>query len=214
VIDASHETLRPPEGENFADAVTVSWADAERGWFGMARIGVAAGDGSTLAILFRGREPVGALAQGGLEVPAGADWADLAVGPLRTTIEQPLERWTMAWDGAEQGFALELEAVGAPAELAASDPVAGLGGMQGYEQLVRVRGTVRAGGETVTVDGVGQRGHSWGVADWSRLELVRTVSAWMGPDRGGFVLSALRPAGSGNHADEAVWAAIVEATPP
>jgi hypothetical protein len=126
------------------------------------------------------------------------------------TVEAPLERWTAAWNGSDHGFSLEVEAIGAPAELAPDDPVAELGGMAGYEQLVRVRGTVRSGAGSVQIDGLGQRGHSWGVADWSRLELVRTVSAWLGEGDGGIVLSSMRPAGAAGHDAEAVWAAVVE----
>ena len=211
---AELETARPSTGEGFADAVTLSWADDARGLYGMARLGVADGQGSALAVLFQGREAVAALAQGGVEVAAGADWTSMALAGLSTTVEAPLERWTFGWDGSEQGFALEVDAVAAPAELSAAEPVARLGGMEGYEQLVRVRGTVRIGTDEVAVAGLGQRGHQWGVADWSRLELVRTVGAWLGEEQGGIVLSALRPAGASGHAEEAVWSAIVERGEP
>ena len=42
--------------------------------------------------------------------------------------------------------------------------------MEGYEQFCRVRGTMvgRA------VDGLGQRGHSWGNPDWDKIALTRT----------------------------------------
>ena len=136
-----------------------------------------------------------ALAQGALDAPAGADWADVEVGGLRTTVVAPLERWTVAWEGTDQGFELELEAVSAPAELESADPVARLGGMAGYEQLVRVRGTVRAGGER----DAGRRPRpARPLVGRRRLEparAVRTVSAWLGEEEGGIVLSSLRPAG-------------------
>jgi hypothetical protein len=215
VIGPEHERRRPVTGDGFADAVTISWGDDEAGWYGLARLGLTGdGQGSALAVLFAGREPVGALAQGGLETEADADWAALQLGALRTTVEDPLECWTVAWDGEQQGFELELRAIGAPAELADTDPVARLGGMAGYEQLVHVRGTVYAGAGQATVDALGQRGHSWGVADWSRLELVRSVSAWLGEERGGVVLSSLRPAGARGHDEETVWAAVVERGEP
>jgi hypothetical protein len=182
-------------GEGFADAVTISFADAGRGWFGLARLGTTSDGTSALAVLFRGREAVGALAQGGL----GPDET-----PLRMTVEAPLERWTAAWDGDDCGFELALEAVAAPVERA--------GGLDGYEQLVRATGTVRAGGETAQIEGAGQRGHTWGVADWSSLELVRTVAAWLGD--GGIVLESLRPERAAGHDAEQVWAALVESGEP
>jgi hypothetical protein len=210
VTTPADETRHAPEGEGFADAVTVSWADDARGWYGMARLGLAGADqGSALAVVFRGREPLAALALGGLEVPAAADWPDLDLAGLRMTTEAPLERWTVTWAGTDHRVELALEAISAPAQLAGADPVAALGGMTGYEQLVRVRGRVRSGGETVELDGFGQRGHTWGTADWSRLELTRTVSAWLGEEHGGVVLSAMRPDGARAHGEEAVWAALV-----
>ena len=180
----------------FADAVTVTFADAERGWFGMARLGRADGTGSALAVLFRGREPVAALAEGSLQ-PSGEDWADLRVGPLHSSVNAGFERWTVGWD---DHFALELEAASAPVERR--------GGMEGYEQLVRVRGTVTVDGETAEIDGLGQRGHAWGVVDWSSLELVRGVSAWLG--EGGIVLESLRPERANGHDAEEIWASLVE----
>jgi hypothetical protein len=215
VTDAALETRRPATGEDFADAVTVSWADPERGWYGMARLGLAGdGRGSALAVLFKGREAVAALARGALDVAGDADWSALELAGLRMTVEAPLERWTVAYAGTDAGFDLELEAISAPAEPAGTDPIAALGGMTGYEQLVAVRGRVQAAGETAQVDGLGQRGHAWGVADWSRLELTRSVSAWLGEEHGGVVLSSLRPAGAAAHDEEAVWAARVEQGEP
>jgi hypothetical protein len=86
--------------------------------------------------------------------------------------------------------------------------------MEGYEQLVRVRGRVQVGADAAEVDGLGQRGRSWGVADWSRLELARSVSAWLGERHGGALLSSLRPAGAAGHDEEAVWAARVDGGDP
>ena len=182
-------------GEGFADAVTVSFGDPERGWFGLARIGATSDGASALAVLFRGRQTVGVLAHGP---------GDEGEAPMRMTVDAPLERWSVAWDGPDCGFELAVSAVAAPVERA--------GGLDGYEQLVRVQGTVRAGDETAPVDGLGQRGHTWGVADWSSLALVRTVNAWMGD--GGIVLESLRPAKAKGHDAEEVWAALVERGEP
>lgn len=177
-------------GEGFADAVTVSFADPERGWFGMARLGVTGEGASALAILFRGREVAGALAEG--ELTEGS-------GPLTMTVDEPFERWTVRWDGEESGFDLSLTAACAPADRGV--------GMDGYEQLVQVEGTVRSGDETVAVNGSGQRGHAWGVVDWKGIGLIRTVSAWVGD--GGVVLESVRPEKAAGHDAEDIWAALV-----
>ena len=75
--------------------------------------------------------------------------------------------------------------------------------------VVRVHGTV-AGRE---VDCLGQRGHSWGKADWKKLTLARTVSAWF-DDGTAAILTAVRSSSAKHHADEDVVAhVIVEGEP-
>ena len=182
-------------GEGFADSVTVAFGDDALGLFGLARLGVADGQGSALAVLFRDREPLGAIADGGLEV-SGDDWADRSAGPLRARVLAPLERWSVSWEGR---FELEFTAASAPAETSG-------GGMEGYVQLCTVTGTV----DGVRFEGLGERRHEWGVADWKELELVRTVSVWLGDEDGGVALSSLRPAGARGHDEEQVSAALVE----
>ena len=55
-------------GEGFTDAVTFAFADREAGFFGLARAGIADGQGSALGVLFAGREPVSLVAEGGFAV--------------------------------------------------------------------------------------------------------------------------------------------------
>jgi hypothetical protein len=74
---------------------------------------------------------------------------------------------------------------------------------------VRVRGSATVGGERIAIDGLGQRGRSWGAPDWDRIELARTVSAWLGDDLA-VSLTAIRPSGKRDHAAEAVAASILE----
>ena len=109
-------------------------------------------------------------------------------------VVEPLHRWRATCEGL---FDLDVEALSGPVEVE-------VGGTRGYEQLCRVRGT--AGSRRL--DCLGQRGHSWGSADWSKLELARTVSAWL-DDRTAITLSAVRDASAKHHADEAVAAHLV-----
>jgi hypothetical protein len=210
VIAAADEAVH----EAATDSVTFSFGDASAELYGLARLGLSpAGDGSrqgsALALLFSGREPVAAVARGGLPVADGAGWEALELGGVRATVEAPLERWTVSFDAGDgHGFALELTALGDAAALDAGAPAAELGGMAGYEQPCRVRGTVRAGGRERGFTGLGQRGHAWGDADWERIELARTVTAWT--DVASAALTAIRPAGASDHAAEATWAALWE----
>ena len=185
-------------GEGFTDAVTFAFADREAGFFGLARAGVADGQGSALGVLFAGREPVSLVAEGGVAVE-DADWDELNLPGLTVRTLEPHARWQVVL-ATEPGFELEFEAASPPAEF---EP---LGGMEGHERLCRVRGT--AAGRPI--DCLGQRGRSWGTADWGEIALTRSLGAWLdeGPS---VVYSAVRPAGAKSHAEEARWGALLDA---
>ena len=120
----------------------------------------------------------------------------VAVETAGVTVEvvEPLQRWRAALADV---FDLEVEALSGPVD-------ASVGGSNGYEQLCRVRGTARGR----QIDCLGQRGHSWGKADWSKLELARTLSAWL-DERTAVTVSAVRDASAKHHADEEVAAHVV-----
>ncbi|HEX5955908.1 MAG TPA: hypothetical protein VFY37_08235 [Solirubrobacterales bacterium] len=211
---ADLEAIRAPTGPAFADAVTFAFGDASAQLYGLARIGLSPGEdgegprGSALAVLFSGREPVAAIARGGLEVAGGAGWDSIALGGLRMDVTEPLRDWTVAMEGEQQGFELRFQALSPPALIAGDDAVARAGGMEGYEQLCGVTGTVRVGGKAVQVRCLGQRGHGWGEPDWDRIEAARTIAAW--PEAGyGLALTSVRPEGAA-HAEEPSWAALLD----
>ena len=211
---AALEDVRTPTGPAFADAVTFAFGDASAQLFGLARIGLSPGaDGSgpqasALAVLFSGREPVAAIARGGLEIPEDAGWSAVSAGGLRMEVREPLQHWSVAMEGPEHGFELHFQALSPPALIGADDAIARAGGMEGYEQLCGVSGTVRTGGRTATVRCLGQRGHAWGEPDWERIEAARTVCAWPG-EGFGLTLASVRPVGA-THAQEPAWAALLD----
>jgi len=148
--------------------------------------------------VFEGTEPVAVRADGSV--------TDGAPAGVTHEVVEPLRRWRVAFG---DDFALDVEALAPPAVLDDRSPVARLGGMGGYDQLCRFRGTARGR----RVDCLGQRGHSWGAPDWSRLGLTRTVSAWLDTETAVSV-SAVRPASAKHHADEAVAATLFQGGVP
>ncbi|MCW3041037.1 MAG: hypothetical protein JWM31_2942 [Solirubrobacterales bacterium] len=217
-ITSAHELPQPSSSPAFSDAVTYAFGDAEADVFAVARVGLSSGpegepQGSGLAIVFAGREPVSVRAAGGLPVTSASFDAVAAAG-VSTTTAVPLEQWALSVENEDGTVALALTftAVSAPGEVEAGSAVAKTGGMQGYEQLCRVSGTARVRGGTRTIDCLGQRGHSWGAPDWDRLVLARTVSAWAGEDLG-VALTTVRPAKAKSHADEAVQASVFAREP-
>ena len=214
MIEPEQERARTPTGPAFADAVTFAFGDAGAQLYGLARIGISpaedggARSGSALAVLFSGRDPIAAIARGGIDVAAEADWAAIELGGLRMSVDTPLTGWHVAMEGEEHGFELRFRALSPPAGIDPSDPVARAGGMAGYEQLCGVEGTVRAHGREHGLRCLGQRGHGWGEPDWGRIEEARTLAAW--PAEGfGLAFSSVRPQGA-EHAEEPKWAALLD----
>jgi hypothetical protein len=211
-VDPALEGPRPLDRPGASDAITVAFGDAAAQVFGIARVGRAVGaDGtvqaSGLGLLFADGELVEVRAEGG--EAAGESWADAVAGGVRTTVGEPLRSWSMRFDGEDGtlGFDVKLRAASTPAALDPASEVAKLGGMAGYEQLVTVEGTVRAGGASRQVACRGQRGHSWGAPDWERISLARTVGVWF-DDGTGMALTAVRPAKKDDHGAEAVGGSL------
>ncbi len=192
-IGPEHE--EPQAGDPGAtDAVTFSFGDPVARVFGLARAGLVPGDPpsrSGMGVLFEGTEPVAVRAEGDGEAPAG----------VTTEVVEPLRRWRV---GFEDVFDLDVQALAPPAVLAPDEPAARAGGMQGYEQLCRLRGTVRGR----QVDCLGQRGHSWGRPDWSKIASARTLSAWLDTETA-VTVTAVRPKSAKHHDDEAVAAYLL-----
>jgi hypothetical protein len=208
-VGPDHEAPRPEGGDGFSDAVTFAFGDERADLYGVARLGLAGGAASGLVILFHDGDPVVVSAEGGIEVARSPGWDDVSAAGLDTEIVEPLHAWRLHYAGDEASLDLDLRALGAVAELDAAHPAAKAGGMSGYEQQCRVTGTAIFGGRRISIDGLGQRGHSWGAPDWERIAVARTVSAWLGDDLA-VALTAIRPAGKTEHGSEAIAATILE----
>ncbi|QEC49981.1 hypothetical protein FSW04_22030 [Baekduia soli] len=201
------------EGES--DAVTVAFSDATADVCGVARIGRARSGGeivtSGLAMLFAGGGPVAVRAEGGTEPDAETtSWGGIEAAGLETEIVEPLRAWRVHFADADgrHGFSLDLSALSEPAVLEAGLPASRLGGMEGYDQLVHVSGSVVVDGQTRRFTGRGQRGHSWGTPDWDKLALARTIGVWLEDGRG-VTMTTVRPAKAASHAEEAIHAVLL-----
>ena len=192
--------------------MTVAFGDERAELYGIARLGLAAGSASGLAILFHRGEPVAVKAQGGVATDAPRSWDDVSAAGLDTEVVEPLRAWRLSYAADDATLDLELSAIGAIAELDPASPVAELGGMAGFEQALRVSGTATVRGQRIAVDALGQRGRAWGTPDWERMALARTVGAWLGDDLA-VSLSAIRPAGARDHEHERVAATILDRDP-
>lgn len=204
--------------EGASEAVTIAFADAAADVCGVARVGRAVVDGavrtSGLAVLFANGDPITVRAEGG-EADATLDiWGGAHVAGVETEVIEPLNRWTVTFTSEDgtSGFDLELEARSAPAPLEPKSPAGKLGGMQGYDQLATVTGSVTIDGQDRAFTGRGQRGHSWGAPDWDKLQSSRAISVWL-DDGGGGAITTVRPLNAKAHSDEAIHAALIGAAP-
>ena len=162
-------------------------------------------------MLFAGREPVAAIARGGLEVADGAGWESIALGGLRMAVDEPLRAGRSRWTASAHGFELRFEALGPPAELDADDAVAEAGGMAGYEQLcARHAARSAPAAARIEVRCLGQRGHGWGEPDWEPHR-GRPHGRRVARRRLGVALVARAARRRAPHADEPVWAALLDA---
>lgn len=212
-VTAADEQPRTSEDPSFRDAVTFSFGDPAVQLYGLARVAIGGGAASGFAVVYAGSELAGASSEAQVALDAPDDWEAVRAAGVRCTVATPLESWTLEYAGAEATFELSFEALSTPAVLDPGGAVAQAGGMEGYEQLCGVTGSVRHGGRSLRVNCLGQRGHGWGTPDWGRIELARTLSAWMGADRA-VTLTAVRPAKAKHHDAEALGGFLIERGEP
>ena len=110
----------------------------------------------------------------------------------------PSEPWRLSGDAV----ALEVVADTEPAALRFADD-----GIEGFDQLCRVRGTVTAGGVEREIECRGRRGAR---TEPAGAHSVRELSAWFGDDEG-LALVSVRPADASGHDADAVSAVLFEA---
>lgn len=103
----------------------------------------------------------------------------------------------VSWWVAGPSIELEVAPEGEPAEVE-----------DGFDQLVRVRGSWSKDDAEHVVDCFGRRGTRDSI-DPARFEAVRDVSAWFEPDLVMAVVAA-RPRGSASHGDDVLSASVLE----
>ena len=175
------EGRRPATGPGFLDVVTFGFGDVPQGVYGLARVGLV-GDGRAfgLAVLFRGRELVAAESAEG-DASEAADWSELSLAGISTSTEAPFERWPVSLRRRGRRLRPRPSRPSARRRRARRPR----GGLEGYEQLVpRAGHRGRARPWTASASAATR----WGAPDWDRIEPVRSLSAWLGPEAAVFVL--------------------------
>jgi hypothetical protein len=138
------------------------YPNSKRAWWWAYLVG----DGRPLVVV---RDHDVPLPTQGLEVRTEGLWGELVC-------ETPHEHWSIGMEAfgvalehpadAYRGERGERVAVGLDLEWEERGPVYPYGMTTRYEQACRVTGEVLIGDESIDVDAVGERDHSWGVRDW------------------------------------------------
>lgn len=208
-LDAPHAA----RSDGFSDALTVSFGDLTAGLCGTVRLGLSGGTAASGLVVLFDRSEIGAVAaESGLAAEDTGSWD--AVGAAGVDIEtlEPMHAWRLSFAGESASLDLELHAAGSACAMDEDDPVARLGGMGGFEQPLRVEGGAEIGGRRVRIDGLGQRGRSWGEPDWTRLQRTRAIAAWT--DDVALSVAAIAPAGDRGHGAEAISAVVFDGIDP
>jgi hypothetical protein len=204
-LDAPHAA----RGDGFSDALTISFGDLGAGICGTARLGLSGGSSASgLVMLFDGDDVAAVAAENAVAVDEPSAWDAIGAAGLDVETVEPLRAWRLSFAGEDASLDLEVEALAEPFALEPGDPVATLGGMSGFDQPLRVRGTAQLGGRRVELDALGQRGRSWGEPDWNAIGRTRTLSAWF-PGTA-LSIAAIAPHGAAGHDRDALSAVVFE----
>jgi hypothetical protein len=196
MITADHERSRAGAGAQFADAVAFDFSDPKHGLFGaiwMTRL-PNAGRARSSIVLFADGELVTDQEQAA-ETDI-QDWSDARLDGVRMQTAQPLEQWKIETQGKQGALRLDVDALSLPREL--PGVLSADIGIDQYEQICRLSGTIDAGGQTFGVHCLGRRVHWWGEFPWNRINRWRTVYAVSAGGRAISAVAAL-PNGSDGH---------------
>ncbi|GBD27600.1 hypothetical protein HRbin30_02952 [bacterium HR30] len=199
---AHHDFVHPNTGEpNFNESMYFNFYDRNHGWGGFARIGNRPNEGYAEVTLALYRPDGTALFQ--YQRPAITEHKELQAGGMRFEILEPARHLRVTYHGSAvflqqpldleeprkaftsnpwQEVELRLDYYGlspmyggeTPAEATNPDLVFARGHT---EQHVRAIGTLRVGGETIPIDALGLRDHSWGPRSWQSPAYYRWLTA-------------------------------------
>lgn len=191
-VPATDEGSHPPSGDDlWNESYYLDFVDPEQRIAGYVRLGVCAGLGTAwywACVVGEGR-PLVTVIDHDVPLPKAPSreirteglWADYTVETALEHVSVGVEAFAVGVDDPAEvygdlrgdrvplGFDLEWESDGG----AYAYP-----GVTRYEVPCRVHGELLIGSEELTIDGFGQRDHSWGTRDWWSIEWSWTAG-WL-----------------------------------
>jgi hypothetical protein len=184
LVDAD-ERLHPvgSDSPHWSDSLYFNAWDPASGTFLMTRMAVRPNEGVRTAGMLAWLDGVPAWGYGrDLEGPATADWDVMTMGALTYRMEEALRRWVVQLHDGDDRLHLVFDGVTPCVDYGTGIPRAWAWGH--YEQTCRVTGDVHVAGRRLSVDGWGQRDHSWGARDWAGIREWHWITGFLPDDSG------------------------------
>ncbi len=164
-----------------------NFVDDRAGIYGFTTIGWRVNEGEVdgLLVVIRGRSLWYAYPSVNLKFQEPWESFELPerarVRRLRYEMIEPFRRWRLRLEGGRNSMDLDFRCFTPVYDYNAEmnslpEKVA----QEHYEQSGRVQGVLRMRGKEITIDGTGQRDHSWGIRDWGGVEQWRWITAQFG----------------------------------
>jgi len=199
MITKEDEQVRAGDGADFADTVAIDFCDPEHDLFGalwLTRTPNSGRSRSNVVLFLAGELVINVQNESETVIQ---DWSAARAGGVSMQTAEPLERWIVETQDDHGSLHLEAEALSPPRELPDGFPAAI--GVEQYEQLCRLTGTVDVAGRTYPIRCLGRRSHWWGEFPWDKIDRWRTLYAASASGRAISAVAAL-PAGSKGHDSE------------
>ena len=130
--------------------------------FGYAGVHPNQGVGDVVFALWRDDVLLSKFTRWDFNIPRDIGQERLSFGPLFFRPVAPFKTWEMFYDDGQCRLDLAFTAIHPPYSWGQSHDALAKSNSHHYEQQGRYRGSVRVGGETFQVQGLGARDHAWG----------------------------------------------------
>lgn len=194
------------DGEGFSDSLSVDFADPERGAAGLVVVDLRPGERRASAVGALVEDEAAETTAPELRGEVPVDWGAVDLGGVRVADDGERARVELDADGS--GFELEATRLGG----VAFEPGSAFADTAGVTQelfCARVSGKWRAGGSGEQVKSLGRLIRTSGEIEWSRIELLRSLTVTL-DDGSLLAVASARPRGAAGHGEEAASAALLD----
>lgn len=193
--------------DGFSDSLSVDFADPERGAAGLVLVDLRPGAGRASAVGVLQENEAAAISAPELRGEIPSEFGAVDLGGVRVADDGERVRVALEADGA--GFELEVTRLGG-VSFETGSAFADAAGLTQELFCARVSGEWHAGGSGAQVRSLGRLIRTSGEVEWSRIELIRSLTATL-DDGSLLAVAAARPRGAAGHGEEVASALLLDA---